>query len=148
LCVDDAGNVYVTDTANDRVLKYTWNGMLLSQVGSHGLGDGQFMHPVDVLKDPSGLLYVTDSSPRMQAFDATLAFVSKWSSSYPGGNRLAIDPGGQYIYFTSGYGVQQYTLNGQFVRSWATGDTVNSVLYGIAVGPSGAVYVGLRLNMV
>ena len=40
LAVDSAGNVFVADTANARILKFDSNGKYLMQWGSQGSGDG------------------------------------------------------------------------------------------------------------
>src|SRR4029077_7086544 len=42
LAVDGAGNVYVGDMVNGRIVKFTSDGTVLAQWGSFGAGDGQF----------------------------------------------------------------------------------------------------------
>lgn len=42
VAVDTAGNVYVVDSGNYRIEKFTSNGAFLSQWGSAGTGNGQF----------------------------------------------------------------------------------------------------------
>jgi len=54
LTVDIFGNVYVTDTGNNRVEKFSSNGTLRKQWGSQGTGDGQFNQLHDIAVDPSG----------------------------------------------------------------------------------------------
>src|SRR5437588_10365473 len=46
------GDVYVSDTPNDRVEKFTSSGHYLLKFGSHGSGNGQLTHPFGVAVDP------------------------------------------------------------------------------------------------
>ena len=40
--MDGSGSVYVTDTLNNRIQKFTADGTYMTQWGSEGSGDGQF----------------------------------------------------------------------------------------------------------
>lgn len=73
--VDSAGNVYVADTLNNRVQKFTSDGRFLAKIGrgggdgSEGRGDGEFDDPYGVAVDCRGSLYVTDEdNDRVQKF--------------------------------------------------------------------------------
>ena len=52
--IDKEGNVYVTDTGNDRIQKYDLDGKFILQWGEEGFEDGQFDKLHDVYVDPSG----------------------------------------------------------------------------------------------
>src|SRR5215813_6478927 len=43
LAIDKSGNVYVTDTGNNRVEKFSSDGRFISEWGTKGTGDGQFV---------------------------------------------------------------------------------------------------------
>src|SRR5205823_1205028 len=60
VAVDGSGNVFVADTGNDRVQKFTNTGTFLTKWGSPGTGDGQFSLPEGVAVDGSGNVFVTD----------------------------------------------------------------------------------------
>ena len=51
--VDSDGNVYVADTGNNRVQKFTSDGIFLTKWGSPGAGPGQFNHPHGIGIGPS-----------------------------------------------------------------------------------------------
>jgi len=61
--------VYVTDTSNTRMQKFTSDGRFLDMWGSPGIGDGQFHDPYGVDTDCRGNVYVTDEeNSRVQKF--------------------------------------------------------------------------------
>ncbi len=52
--VDAEGNVYVADTGNNRIQKFTSDGILLIKWGSSGTAPGQFNHPHGIGIGPMG----------------------------------------------------------------------------------------------
>jgi DNA-binding beta-propeller fold protein YncE len=82
-----AGDVYVADRANDRVLALSPSGDTVRQWGSRGGGDGRFSSPVGVAVDGAGRVYVLDGeNNRVQVFDSDGRFLAKWGyrGSEPG----------------------------------------------------------------
>jgi hypothetical protein len=74
VAVDADGNVYVADTNNNRIQKFTGNGVFLAQWGTFGYGGGQFDHPTGVAVDAAGNIYVSDTrNNRIQKFDPLFA---------------------------------------------------------------------------
>jgi tripartite motif-containing protein 71 len=67
--LDSAGNVYITDSGNGRVLKYDSSGVYLAQWGSVGAANGQFSGPEGIAADSAGNVYVVDrDNSRVQKF--------------------------------------------------------------------------------
>ncbi len=60
VAVDGDGNVFVVDSNNDRVQKFSSTGTYLTQWGTSGAGNGQFNYPTGVAVDSVGNVYVTD----------------------------------------------------------------------------------------
>ena len=54
ISVDGGGNIYVADVRNQRVQKFTSEGVFLASFGARGTGPGQFEKPVDVAVDEEG----------------------------------------------------------------------------------------------
>ena len=61
VATDVAGNVYIADQNNDRIQKFTNNGVYVSQWGTFGTGNGEFEVPEDLAIGPNGHLYVLEA---------------------------------------------------------------------------------------
>src|SRR5262245_6234 len=57
--VDAAGNVYVADSGNDRVEKFTAGGAFITAWGSYGTGPGQFKQVLGIAIAQNGEVIVT-----------------------------------------------------------------------------------------
>ena len=150
--VDGAGYVYVTEVVNNRVQKFTSDGVFVTKWGSPGSGDGQFNTTYSVAVDSSGYVYVTDySNCRVQKFTNTGLFVTTWGSfgadegQFNGVSGVAVDSSG-YVYVTDWYNdrVQKFTGDGVFVTKWGSPGSGDGQFNGpkyVAVDSSGYVYV-------
>jgi len=69
VAVDNSGNVYVADTYNHRIQKFSNEGNFIGSWGSLGSNDGQFRTPKGVAVDAEGNIYVADTkNNRVQKF--------------------------------------------------------------------------------
>ena len=70
VAVDKDGNVYVTDTLNNRVEIFDADGNFISEFGKSGDGPGHFARPKGIAIDRDGHIWVTDEvQSRVQVFD-------------------------------------------------------------------------------
>jgi DNA-binding beta-propeller fold protein YncE len=70
VAVDKEGNVYVTDTLNNRVEIFDADGKFISLFGKHGDGPGYFARPKGIAIDGDGHIWVVDQyQDRVQVFD-------------------------------------------------------------------------------
>ncbi len=75
IAIDGDGNLWVTDTGNSRVLKFSPTGQPLGAFGGPGNGPGQFQEPVGIAVAPNGDILVTDTwNGRVQRFDAAFGY--------------------------------------------------------------------------
>jgi DNA-binding beta-propeller fold protein YncE len=69
ITVDGQGDVFVSDTGNQRIQKFDREGNFITQWGGFGNGDGQFNFPYGIAVDARGSVFVVDSAnTRVQQF--------------------------------------------------------------------------------
>lgn len=87
VAVDKDGNVYVTDTLNNRVEIFDADGNFISLFGKHGDGPGYFARPKGIAVDCDGHIWVVDQvQDRVQVFnrDGQLLTYIGGHGNYPG----------------------------------------------------------------
>ena len=75
------GSVYVADSYNHRIQKFTSEGVFISKRGTERSGDGGFDYPIGVAVASDGSVYVADHyNSLIQKFTYGGVFVSKWNT--------------------------------------------------------------------
>lgn len=89
LSSDANGNIYVLDTGNNRIQKFTPTGKLLTFIGGFGWDQGQFQLPVDIFVYNSLDIFVADyENNRIERYDKDLNWLASyysnrnWNSKY------------------------------------------------------------------
>lgn len=152
VAVDSVGNVYVADTNNNRIQKFTAAGVFLAQWGTYGPGNGQFDQPWAIAVDADDNVYVTEhNNHRVQRFSATGTFLTTWGTRGTGNGQfdspfgIAVDGDGNV--YVSEYGnsrVQKFTATGDYLLQWGTRGTGPGEFQepqGVAVDGAGHVFV-------
>ncbi len=120
VAVDPSGDVYVADTANNRIVRLSPTGGVLSEWGSRGSGDGRFHSPTGVALDAAGQVFVVDSeNNRVEVFAPNGQFLAKWGVRGDGvgdlsqPSAIAIDcNGAAYVADTNNNRVERFELLG------------------------------------
>jgi len=88
VAVDKDGNVYVTDTLNNRVEIFDADGNYISLFGKHGDGPGYFARPKGIAVDGDGHIWVADEmEDRLQVFNREgqlLTYIGTGHGELPG----------------------------------------------------------------
>jgi sugar lactone lactonase YvrE len=88
VALDKDGNVYVTDTLNNRVEIFDADGNFISLFGKHGDGPGYFARPKGIAVDGDGHIWVADEmEDRLQVFNREgqlLTYVGLGHGELPG----------------------------------------------------------------
>lgn len=105
IAIDLLGNIFITDTGNDRVVKCDEEGRFLAETGGFGWEAGEFNRPTYISTDNGLNVYVVDAqNKRIQRFDHNLNFIStieiKEESDFSGfglPEGIAITPSGEIL---------------------------------------------------
>lgn len=82
LSVDLSGSIYVSDTGNNRILKFDKNGNLIKIVGGFGWDKEQFYSPYDILASSALDIFVADyNNHRIERYDKDLNYISSFYSN-------------------------------------------------------------------
>jgi sugar lactone lactonase YvrE len=152
IVADAQGNLWVSDTGNERIIEYSPEGVPLGAHGGIGAEPGQFIEQVGITMDADGNFYVADTwNNRIQVFDA--AFnpmrqipVQAWDTqSVVNKPYIAVDAD-KNIYVTDpeGYRIIKYSNDGQVRAVWGIpGSDLTGMQLptGIVVDPEGQVMV-------
>jgi tripartite motif-containing protein 71 len=123
------GNIYVADTANNRVVELDPNMTFVRAWGTTGTGNGQFKNDFGIevgpgtngSGDPAQVLYVTDQTNRVQAFSTSGSFIRSFGASQIKKARMiAIDPGTRNVFVISAgdKAIDVFSATGSFLRSF------------------------------
>jgi|CXWL01.1.fsa_nt_gi DNA-binding beta-propeller fold protein YncE len=149
---DRQGNIYVADTSNARIQKFSPDGTPLLKWGRDGSFDGAFFFPRGVAVDYVGNIYVADEgNNRIQKFDSRGSFLAKWGKEGSGPGQfkapwgVACDAlGDVYVVDSGNHRVQKFDGNGTFLCSWGNRGLTEGQLNfpsGVAVDKEGHVFV-------
>jgi sugar lactone lactonase YvrE len=152
------GNMWVTDTRNNRVQKWVVSGPTYrSSFGSPGSGNGQFDHPGDVAKDSEGNLWVADTyNHRIQKFTQAGSYLLQVNVS-GGGEGQPLHPSGLavdakdnvYVADWASNRIEEFSSSGAYVRRIGSTGSGNGQLSGpedVAIDAKGNIWVSDTWN--
>jgi len=150
IAVDPNGNVFVADTNNGRIEKFSPTGAFLDIIGTKGSGQGQLAAPNGIAVDSAGNIYVADASNhRVQKLAADGKLIAEWrgpDAGFYGPRRIAIGPDNSiYVLDQGRTRVVKFAPNGEVLTVWGskgTGDGQFDDPAAVAVDPAAnKVYV-------
>ncbi|MBU1753915.1 SMP-30/gluconolactonase/LRE family protein, partial [bacterium] len=154
VAVDCTNNcVYVADTENHRVRKFTTTGTRTMEWGCQGTQTGQFKSPEGIAVSADGcFVYVADTANhRIQKFSSSGVFVLSWGGQGTADGKfgsptgICVDTlGCVYVADTENNRVQKFSNAGVFVTKW-TGETPKPE--GVGIGTSGDIFVASKYSI-
>ena len=127
IATDRAGNIFVADTGNGRIEKFSPSGVFLSTIGTKGTGHGQLGEPNGICIDRAGNIYVAEvaSNHRVQKLAADGRFIAEWKGPAPGfygPRRIAIGPDDSvYVVDQGRPRIVKFSPDGQVLATWGSG---------------------------
>ena len=118
IAANSGGEIYVADTANDRIVHLSSAGAVLGEWGGPGTAPGRFQSPTGIAVDGAGDVYVVDSgNNRVEAFNPGGSFLFQWGERGVGPGEfsqpsaIAVDcRGNVYVADTNNNRVQRFDL--------------------------------------
>ncbi|MEW6104111.1 MAG: 6-bladed beta-propeller, partial [bacterium] len=87
--IDNQGNIYVADTYNHRIQKFSSQGSYILSFGKMGQGEGEFLMPCDVVVDNDGYISVIDTeNQRVQKFSSSGGYIEFYGKPGQGKGKL------------------------------------------------------------
>jgi tripartite motif-containing protein 71 len=136
--IDASGNVYVADSGNSRIEKFSADGTFLLQWGGPGTGFGTFNTPWGIDCDSHGNVYVADPFISLvQKFSPTGQFITQWDlGPYSYASQLCVDDS-DFVYVADPgvHEVLKFDSGGTLAQAWGgygTGPAQFDVVSGVA----------------
>ena len=123
IAVDDERNIYVADTGNSIIQKFTFDGQFLSSWGIEGDGSGELQSPVGIAIYENNVYIVDQNS--VKKFDNDGNFILQWGEwgtedgEFDKPRGITIDPNGiVYVADSENHRIQKFTSDGEFLSSF------------------------------
>ncbi len=136
--------IYITDTNNQRVQVFDYDGNPISMFGENGQGEGQFRFPYGIASDAQGQLYIADLyNGNISIFSSDGQFIKyfgeKGEFERPAG--LAIDGGNLYVSDVAKNEIKIFSLDGTKLLSFGKKGTGDGELN----SPNAVVHAGNKI---
>ena len=127
--VDDDDNIYVVDTNNHRIQKFSSDGRFVASVGTRGSNPLEFIFPFGIgFNKKNGKLYVCDNdNHRIQVLETDLTHHCSFGSRGSGNKQfncpynIALDRDGNvYLADEHDHHIQVFTPEGQYLRMFGS----------------------------
>lgn len=149
IAVGKNGSVYIADSKNSRIQKFSAGGAFVKTWGGEGTEPGKFKDPCGIASGPDDTIYVADTwNHRVQKFDSNGTFQLEWreQQGFWGPRGIAVAPDGSAVYVTDtgNKRVVKFDSSGKQLTTWGhdgskQGEFIEPV--GIAVTADGRVVV-------
>jgi hypothetical protein len=144
IAIAQNGNVYVVDTANNRVQEFNAAGEYLAQFGQYGSGNGQFSRPEGIAIAPNNNIYVADTGHnRVQEFNEKGEYLAQFGKEGEGAMSepvaIAVATNGNIYVLNSASTkrVFEYTEKGEYLRQFGEDLNDNTCEFGLLKEPKG-----------
>ena len=123
ITVDGRGDVWVSDSAANRIVEYSASGRKLREFGRTGSGAGELNGPTAIAVDAAGNVYVADTeNNRIEEFSALGKFLRSYSTAngvgFENPQGVAVDAEGDvFISDTDNNRVVEFSVKGVYLQA-------------------------------
>ena len=126
LAIDSGGNIFVADTDNSRIEKFSPNGTYITSIGLKGIGDQQLGKPNGIAIDNIGNIYVADvASHSVRKLAPNRTFIAEWKGPLPGfygPRKISIGPDNSIYVVDQGRNrIVKFHPAGEVLAVWGSG---------------------------
>lgn len=131
---DNAGNIYVVDRGNHRIVKLDANGLFVKAWGQKGTGQGEFNFAHSVVVDENNRVLIADrENKRIQLFDVNGVFIEQWTDvGYP--YVLVLNDGALWFTDARNEQIKRLDLQGNITKTIQGEKGRNPTQFGFAHG--------------
>ncbi len=152
IAVTSGGNIWVADTANSRIEKFTPTGSLLNNVSGLGTEPGKLKEPAAIAVAPDGSIWVADTgNNRIEQWNSSLTFVRAVGKEGSGGGEFkgpaaieADSSGNIWVGDQKNNRIEQFGEGGKYFGQFGaegSGKFSFGASMGIAVDSGGSIWV-------
>jgi DNA-binding beta-propeller fold protein YncE len=144
LALDTAGNIFVADTNNGRIQKFSPNGTVVTSIAT--------TDPNGIAVDRAGNIYVAEigSKHRVRKLGPDGTFMAEWAPGLYGPRKITIGPHNSIYVVDSGRNrIVEFSSDGQVLTTWGSdgsGDGQFKGLSSVAVDSTNKMYVADPVN--
>lgn len=149
-----ASEVYVVDSGNNRIERFTETGEYVSAFGAAGSAPGSFSAPAGIAIDEDNFLYVADQgNARVQKLGPNGEFLALIGSpgQFASPGDVAVDPKGNVVVVDGVLNrVFRFDAGGKLLKEWGSAGSLPGQFNGprgVAVNAAGQVYVADTGNL-
>jgi sugar lactone lactonase YvrE len=149
IALTSGGNVWVADTGNSRIEKFSSSGALINNVSGEGTEAGKLKSPSAITVAPDNSIWVADSgNNRIEQWNSSLAFVRAVGVKGTGAGEFqnpsgieADSAGAIWVGDYSNGRVQEFDENGTFIQKFLDAAGSAGTPRGLAIDPKGSIWV-------
>ena len=151
LTVDSNGDIWVVDNGNDRVEEFSETGSYVTQFGSKGSGNSEFIEPAAIAISEGSVYVVDQGNDRVEQFSTAGSYISQFGSRGTGSGQfdkpfcISANPttGVLYVCDFENQRMEEFSPSGKFLTEWKTWGSTHEqgAPGGVAVGATGKLYV-------